>query len=173
MTLADVEIVRLGNPDMQAAFANGSVDAGLVGAPYADQILADGSATAIAEDLTPGAMTVAFVGSGKFVNERPEVAKRFVLALMEAARLMQGENYYSDENVAAYVTYLNATEETIRKSEPQYNDPNQRISIDGLADIERIHRQNGRVEYTEPVDIAKVVDSTFVEWALSILGTAQ
>ena len=173
LTLADVEIVRLGNPDMQAAFANGSVDAGLVGAPYADQILADGSAAAIAEDLTPGAMTVAFVGSGKFINERPEAAKRFVLALMEAARLMQGDDYYSTENVAAYMTYMNATEEAIRKSEPQHNDPNQQISIDGLADIERIHRQNGRVEYTEPVDIAQVVDTIFVEWALSVLGTAQ
>jgi len=173
LTLADVEIVRLGNPDMPAAFANGSVDAGLVASPYADQIIAEGTAAAIAEDLTPGAMTVAFVGSGKFINERPEAAKRFVLALMEAARLMQGDDYYSAENVAAYMTYMNAAEEAIRKSEPQHNDPNQQISVDGLADIERIHRQNGRVEYTDAVDVNSVVDATFVEWALSVLGNAQ
>ncbi len=173
LTLADVEIVRLGNPDMPTAFANGSVDAGLVAAPYADQIIADGGAVAIAEDLTPGAMMIAFAGSSKFVNERPEAAKRFVLALMEAARLTQGDDYFSPENIAAYMTYLNATEDAIRKVEPQSNDPNQQISIDGLADIERIHRQNGRVEYTDPVDMSKVVNSTFVEWALSVLGNAQ
>ena len=173
LTLSDVEIARLGNAEMPAAFANSSVDAGLVASPYANQIIADGAAVAIAEDLTPGAMTVAFVGSGKFVNERPEAAKRFVLSLMEAARLMQGENYFSAENIAAYMTYLNAPEEAIRKVEPQANDPNQQISIEGLADIERIHRQNGRVEYTVPIDVTKVVNSTFVEWALSVLGKAE
>ena len=71
LTIRDVEIVQLGNPDMPAAFANGSIAAGILGSPYADQVIEAGDGTAIAEDLTPGLMTVAFVGSGDFVNERP------------------------------------------------------------------------------------------------------
>ncbi len=170
LTIADVEIVNVGNADMPAAFENGSIDAGLLGSPYADQVIAAGHAVSIAEDLTPGVMTVAFVGSSKFINERPEVAKRFVLALMEAARAMQGDDYLSPENVAAYLAYVNTTEEALRKGVPVIYDPNQTISIEGLGDIERVHRENGRVEYTEPIDLSKVVDTTFVEWALSIMG---
>jgi NitT/TauT family transport system substrate-binding protein len=170
LTLADVEMVRIGNADMPAAFENKSIDAGLLGSPYADQAIAAGHAVPIAEDLTPGVMTVAFVGSSKFINERPEVAKRFVLAQMEAARAMQGDDYLSPENVAAYLTYVNTTEEALRKGVPVIYDPNQTISIEGLGDIERVHRENGRVEYTEPVDLSKVVDTTFVEFALSVLG---
>jgi len=151
-------------------FENDSIDAGLLGSPYADQVIAAGHAVPIAEDLTPGVMTVAFVGSSKFINERPEVAKRFVLALMEAARAMQGENYLSPENVAAYLTYVNTTEEALRKGVPVIYDPNQTISVEGLSDIERVHRENGRVEYTDPVDLSKVVDATFAEFALSVLG---
>jgi NitT/TauT family transport system substrate-binding protein len=170
LTLADVEVVRVGNADMPAAFENKSIDATITGPPYSDQIIANGHGVAIAGDLTPGVMTVAFVGSGKFVTERPEVAKRFALALMEAARAMQGDEYLSAENIAAYLTYVNSTEEALRSGVPVIYDPNQVISVEGLGDIERVHRQNGRVEYTEPIDLSTVVDSSFNEWALSILG---
>jgi NitT/TauT family transport system substrate-binding protein len=173
LTITDVETVNVGNADMPAAFENGSIDAGLLAAPYADQVIAAGTAVSIAEDLTPGAMTVAFVGSSKLINARPEVAKRFVLALMEAARLMQGAAYLAPENVAAYLAYVNTTEDALRKGDPVIYDPNQRIALDGLKDIERVHRQNGRVEYKEPIDLSKVVTTTFVDEALTILGAAK
>ncbi len=99
LTIRDVEMLNIANPDMPLAFENGSIDASLSGSPYADQILNAGTAEVLASDLTPGLMTVAFVGSGKFVNERPEVAERFVLALTEAARMMEGDDYLSPENI--------------------------------------------------------------------------
>ena len=33
-------MVRIGNADMPAAFENGSIDAGVLGSPYADQVIA-------------------------------------------------------------------------------------------------------------------------------------
>ncbi len=96
MTIFDVEPVQTwATRTCRLAFENGSIDAGILGSPYADQVIESGNGVALAEDLTPGLMTVAFVGSGKFLNERPEVAQRFTLALMEAARLMQGDDYLS------------------------------------------------------------------------------
>jgi NitT/TauT family transport system substrate-binding protein len=170
LTIRDVEIVQIGNADMPAAFENGSIDAGLLGSPYADQVIEAGHAVAIAEDLTPGLMTVAFVGSGDFITERPEVAERFALSLMEAARLMQGEDYLSDTNMAAYLSYVNSTEDAIRSGVPVVYDPDQVIPVDGLADVERIHRENGRTEYDEPVDLSNVVDTSFTDQARELLG---
>ena len=170
LRVTDVELVNLANPDMPAAFENKAIDAGLLGSPYAEQVIAAGHAVPIAKDLTPGAMTVAFVASGKFINERPEVARRFVLAMMEAVRTMQGDGYLSPENIAAYLAYVNTTEETLRKGVPLIYDPNLTIPIEGLRDIERVHRENGRTEYTEPIDISTVVDTSFVDYALSVLG---
>ncbi len=170
LTVVDVEMVRIGNADMPTAFENGSIDAGLLGSPYADQVLSAGHAVAIAEDLTPGVMTVAFVGSSKFISERPEAAKRFSLALMEAARMMQGKEYLSAENVAAYLAHVNTTEDALKNGVPLVYDPEQNISVEGLGDIERVHRQNGRVEYTDAIDLSKVVNSSFVEWAGAQLG---
>jgi NitT/TauT family transport system substrate-binding protein len=173
MTIRDVQAINLGNADMPPAFDNGSIDAAILGSPYADQVIESGNGVELAGDLTPGLMTVAFVGSGKFVKERPEVAQRFVLALTEAARMMQGDDYLSQANIDAYLTYTNSTEAALRKGRPVVYDPNMAIPVDGLADVERVHRENGRTDYTTPVDMSKVVDDSFVKQALDVLGPAK
>lgn len=170
LTIRDVEIVQLGNPEMPAALESGSVDAAVLGSPYAEQAIEAGLGMAIAEDLTPGLMTVAFVASDNFVTNRPEVAERFVLAMMQATRLMQGDDYLSDENIAAYLRFVNTDEATLRAGEPVIYDPNMEIPVDGLADVERVHRENGRTEYEEPIDLSTVVDGRFVDAALAVLG---
>lgn len=173
LTIRDVEVVNLGNPDMPAAFENGSIAAGVLGSPFADQVINNGFGEALATDLTPGLMTVAFVGSGQFVTERPEVAARFVLALTEAARLMQGEDYLAPENMAAYLKYTNSDEAAIRSGTPVIYDPNVELPLEGLADVERVHRENGRTEYQEPIDLTNVADTRFVEKALEVLGRTE
>ena len=173
LTIRDVQLINLANADMPAAFANGSIDAAVLGSPYAEQAEADGTAVTLATDLVPGLMTVAFVGSGHFLEDRPEVARRFALALLEAARLMQGDDYLDDENVAAYLAYVNSTEEAVRTGTPVLDDPDLTIPVDGLADVERVHRENGRTDYDEPIDLSKVVVTDFAEWAREMAGPYQ
>src|SRR5690554_5161615 len=173
LTIRDVQPINLANADMPAGFANGSIDAAVLGSPYAEQVEADGTGVTLATDLVPGLMTVAFVGSGQFLEERPEVARRFALALLEGARLMQGDGYLADENVAAYLAYVNSTEEAIRTGTPVLYDPDLTIPVDGLADVERVHRENGRTDYDEPIDLGNVVVTDFAEWALEMAGPYQ
>ena len=44
------------------------------------------------------------------------------------------------------------------------------IPTAGLADQERVHRENGRTEYSEPLDLGNVVDERFTKKALETLG---
>lgn len=170
LTIRDVQMVNMGNPDMAAAFANKSVDAALAGSPYSDQIITAGTGVTLATDLAPGLMTVAFVGSGKFINQRPEVAQRFVLALAEATRLMQGEQYLAQPNIDAYMKFTNTTEAALRKGIPVIYDPKVEIPLKGLADIERVQRENGRTEYDKPLDMKKVIEDKFTMKAVELLG---
>jgi NitT/TauT family transport system substrate-binding protein len=170
LSIRDVNLINVGNPDMPAAFEGRAIDAGILGSPYAQQVEDAGFAVPLATDLTPGLMTVAFVGSGEFISERPEAARRFVLALLEAARLMQGEDFLTQENMNAYLSYVNATEEAIRGDALLIFDPDGVIPVEGLADVERVHRENGRTDYDEPIDLNNVVDTSFVDWAREALG---
>jgi NitT/TauT family transport system substrate-binding protein len=173
LTIRDVELINIANPDMPAAMASGSIDAALAGTPFSDQMVEAGTAEVLATDLTPGLMTVAFVASGEFINERPEAAERFVLALTEAARMMQGEDYLAPENIEAYLKHTTSTEEAIRTGSPVVYDPDMKIPVDGLADVERVHRENGRTEYQDPIDLSTVVDEQFVDKAVGALGEYQ
>ena len=173
LTIRDVNLINIGNPDMPAAFEGGAIDAGILGSPYAAQVQDAGFAQPLETDLTPGLMTVAFVGSGNFINNRPEVAERFTLALMEAARLMQGDDFLARENIDAYLSFVSATEEAVRGDALLVFDPNQVIPVDGLADVERVHRENGRTDYDEPIDLDLVVEESFVDWARDILGEVE
>ena len=171
LTIFDVNLINVGNPDMPLSFEAGAIDAGILGAPFADQAEASGFAVPFAEDLTPGLMTVAFVGSGRFVETRPEVARRFALALLEASRLMQGDELFARENLDAFLSFLpGTTEEALRAGSPVVFDPNQEIPVDGLADVERVHRENGRTAYETPIDLEDVVELSFMAWALEQLG---
>ena len=170
LTIRDVELMNIGNADMPAAIEGKSIDAALLSSPFSDQVIASGNAVVLAQDITPGLMTIAFVGSGKFINERPEVAERFVLALAEAARLMQGDDYLDQENIDAYLKFTASTEEAIRTGSPVIYDPNVTIPVDGLADIERVYRENGRTEYEQPLDLSKAIDETFTKKAIETLG---
>lgn len=172
LTIRDVQLLNVGNADMPAAIEAKSVDAVLLSSPYSDQIVKAGTGVLLVQDITPGLMTVAFVGSGKFVKERPEVAQRFVLAMAEAARLMQGADYLSQPNIDAYMKFTASTVEALRSGSPAVYDPNIAIPVDGLADLERVHRENGRTEYDKPLDMAKVVDTRFAAKAVELLGKA-
>ncbi|WP_309086163.1 ABC transporter substrate-binding protein [Chelativorans sp.] len=170
LTIRDVELINIGNADMPAAIQGKSLDAALLSSPYSDEVLNAGTGVVLAQDFTPGLMTVAFVASGKLISERPEVAERFVLALAEAARMMQGDDYLSPENIEAYVKHTASTEEALRKGAPVIYDPNIEIPVEGLADMERVHRENGRTEYDEPLDLSKAIDTTFVDKAIAAIG---
>jgi NitT/TauT family transport system substrate-binding protein len=173
LTVFDVKMSKIGNPDMPAAFKTKALDAALTGAPYAQQILMDGTGKALVKDMVPGAMTVVFVYSGKFIKGRPEVAKKFMVGLMKGARAMQGNKFLSDKNMAAYMKYQKASENAIRKGIPMLYDPNLTIYTECLADIERVHMKNGRLTYSKPIDKKKVADSSFQQYAVSVLGKAK
>jgi len=170
LTIRDVDLVNVANPDAPASFEGGAIDAGILGSPYAQQIEEAGFGTELAGDLTPGSMTVAFVGSDNFVTNRPEVARRFALALMEAARRMQGDDFLSEENMDAYLTHVSSTPEAVAGDSLLVFDPDLVIPVDDLADVERVHRENGRTEYAEELDLSNVVNTEFTEWALDALG---
>jgi ABC-type nitrate/sulfonate/bicarbonate transport system substrate-binding protein len=171
LTLRDVQLLNIGNADMPAAMEAKSVDAVLTSSPYSNQILEAGTGKLLMQDITPGLMTVTFVASGKFLKDRPEAAQRFVLAMTEAARLMQGDEFLSQPNMDAYLKYTASTPAAVKAGRVIF-DPNMAIPTAGLADAERVHRENGRTDYDKPLDMAKVIDDRFVAKAIEILGKA-
>lgn len=173
LSLKDVTVVNLPNPDMVAALKNGAIDAALIGTPFSTQALSDGTAVTLVKDWIPGYSTTTYMYSGKFIKERPEVGKRFMTALIKGARAVQGSEYLSDENVKAYVKYTGSTDKVIRETPPQLYDLNGLITKENIKEQERIHRDSGATEYKQAIDVDKMFDGTFAEAAIKTLGGAK
>lgn len=170
LKIRDIEIVNLANPDMPLAFEKASVDAVLTSTPYSEQIMAGGKGVLLAQDMAPGAMTTVFMYSDKFMKERPEVAKRFMIALIKGSRAMQGDNYLDPANLQAYLKYVTATEKAIKSGKPQYYDPDCKVYIDSVKNMEEVYRWAGWTTYTSVIPPEKMADTSFVESAVRVLG---
>ena len=170
LTTKDIEIVNLANPDLPLAIEKGAIDAALTGSPYSEQILAGGKGVLLAQDTAPGAMTTVFMFSGKFMKERPEVAKRFMIALVKGSQAMQGDKYLDPPNLKSYLKYVTSTEDAIRKGKPQLFDPNLKVYIDSIKDLEEVFRWAGWTNYTTVIPHNRMIDSSFEENAVKVLG---
>ena len=170
LTTKEIEIVNLANPDLPLAIEKGAIDAALAGPPYSDQILAGGKGVLLAQDTAPGAMTTVFMYSGKLMKERPDVARRFMLALVKGSRAMQGNRYLDPANLKAYLRYVTSTEEAIRKGKPQLFDPDLKVYIDSIKNMEEVFRWAGWTNYTSVILPDRMVDLSFEEYAVKVLG---
>jgi NitT/TauT family transport system substrate-binding protein len=166
----DFELVSLANPDHGPALRAGRVDAALTGSPFASAALAQSMARPLLENFAPGTATTVFAYSGGFMKARPETATRFMIALLQAARAMQGQKYFDPENIAAYKKYTGASDAVLRADPPLQYYPDLRIVTGTIVDMERTFREAGLADYAAPIPLEAMVERKFQLEAVRRLG---
>lgn len=166
----DFELVNLPNPDHGPALRAGRVDASLTGSPFSSAALAQFLARPLLENFAPGTSTTVFAYSGGFMRTRPEVATRFLMALMAAARAMQGDRFLHPENIAAYKKYTGVRDEVLREEPPLLYYPDLRLVTSTVVDMEKAFREAGLADYAVAIPIEQMVDRRFQQEALKGLG---
>jgi NitT/TauT family transport system substrate-binding protein len=166
----DFELINLPNPDHGPALRAGRVDASLTGSPFSSAALAQFQARPLLENFAPGNASTVFAYSGGFMRQRADVATRFLMALMKAARAMQGLRFLDAENVAAYKKYTGVRDEVLQNEPPLVYDPNMRIVTTTILDMEKTFRDGGLADYSVPMAIETMVDRRFQQEAMTRLG---
>jgi NitT/TauT family transport system substrate-binding protein len=172
LSLGDVDLVLLPFPDVPQALAQSAVDFALPAEPFATRALEAGSAAMFLENIAPGLMNTVVFFSARLRNEEPRVAQAFVVGLMRAARDLQGAAAKSDEHVRILAQYTHLSPDVLRASAFNTWDPDLRIQGDDLLDQQRVHIQNGRTEFIEPLPLDRLVDERYEAAALQKLGPA-
>lgn len=157
LTIKDVTLVNIANPDMPAALKNGSVDAALVSSPFNEQAIADG---AVSLAVPPAGTSGTGVIYGDKFGKGPN-AQKFFNAMVKASKDLQGEARYSDENAKIIGDALGQSAADIKKT-PLYTwKPDLAPLPDQMQAMERIWMQAGAITYKEPIPLAKYVDESF------------
>lgn len=156
----DVDVVNLGNPDMPTALANGSLDAGLISAPFSTLAIEDGTGVSMAVPPA-GTSGTGMIFGGQFAGS--DNAQKFFDAVAKAAKDLQGEERYSDENLQIIAEATGQTVEEL-KSVPLYTWlPNLEPLPEQLKGMEAVWMESGAIEYAESIERDAYIDASFAE----------
>jgi NitT/TauT family transport system substrate-binding protein len=172
LAIDDVDLVLMPFPDVPQALTQGAVDFALPAEPFATRALEAGGAAMFLENIAPGLMNTVVFFSARLRAEQPRAAQGFLVGLMRAARDLQGAAAKSNEHIRILAQYTRLSPEVLRASAFNAWDPDLRIHGEDLLDQQRVHIQNGRTEFTEPLPLDRLVDERFQAAALQTLGPA-
>ncbi len=115
--------------------------------------------------------TVVFF-SAPIRQDRAAAAQGFTVALMRAARDLQGEAAKSDEHLRILSPYTRLGVDVLRASAFNAWDPDLTIQQDGLMDQQLVHIQHARTEFAESIPPERLIDDRFQAAALQRLDPA-
>jgi len=158
LTLNDITIVNLANPNMPTALSSGSVDAAFTSTPFNSTAITSGAAFQLARTPDGSAGTGVIYG-GKFA--KTGLAQPFFDALAHGSKDLQGSGIKDAKNLKIIADATKQDPQVVASS-PQFRWlPNLAPHTKALTDMESIWKGAGALNYTDPLDQSKFVDSTF------------
>jgi NitT/TauT family transport system substrate-binding protein len=177
LTYNDVKHVFMAYPQHVVALTNGAVDFAVTAEPIATLAVKSGKVVKF-HDLSyyPNQQAAALLYSGEFITKRPEVAKRFMIAYVQAVRFYNGalkNGGFNGKNADKVIKIL--SENTKIKDQALYREmvpngvnPDARLNVASLRKDYEFYKEQGYIE--KPIDVSKAIDTSFVEQAVKALG---
>jgi NitT/TauT family transport system substrate-binding protein len=174
MTIDDVHVTYMPFPDQVAALGTGAIDAawGLI-EPQATTALRRGFAEILEPAPRPGNQTTVIFYSHRFMQERPDTARRWMVAYLRGIRDLTGEGWRQPENLAILSRATGLPTDLIEEAVAPYWDPDGRINREDLADQQRFYQERGHLQYRDLLAIDALIDESWLEAARRELGPAK
>ena len=173
MGIKDVEEVNLGFPEMIVALKNKGIDAAIMPDPFAATAIRQGEAALLAPEakIGVGDLSTMIFFSGEFMRQRAGVAERFLRTVLRGAKETQGSYNKDPELVALLAKSTKLSPQAIQDSTPPGFDPNLDIAkfATSLRNQERVYMALGRLTYTTPVPMDRLIDASFIHKAAASL----
>jgi len=174
LTRDDVELRYMSFPDMNAALANGALDATWQVEPLATLAEDRGIARRLAggDEIYPNQQLAALYYSPDFAA-RTDQARRFMVAYVRSLRDYNDafvKNVGRAEVAQILAKYTTVTDLALYdRLVPAGLDPDGRLNVPGIRDDVGLFVRLGCIQ-GEPPDVGQVVDESFVNYALGVLG---
>jgi ABC-type nitrate/sulfonate/bicarbonate transport system substrate-binding protein len=174
LTRDDVEIVYMAFPDMVPALANGAVDAAVLLEPFIAVAKERGIAGPIpgTDELYPNQQVATLYYSPDFA-QRTEAARRFMIGYLRAVR--DYNDAFTKGVGRAEVVQILAQNTPVKdvalydKLVPAGPDPDGRLNVAGIRDDVALWTRIGCTQ-GEVADVRQVIDESFAQYAVGVLG---
>jgi NitT/TauT family transport system substrate-binding protein len=178
LTLADINFQHMSFPDMITAFQNRAIDAGIVIEPFVSRIEKQGTAVRWkgTQDFYGNQQVAVIMYGPKLVEEQQEVARRWMTAYLRGLRDYNDgfgpKRLRRDEVVQTLIKHTPIKDASVYDEiRPAGLDPDGKLEMPSIRRDLAYYEQTGKV--TAQIDLAKVIDTSFQEYALRQLGPYQ
>ena len=173
LTISDIDLVTIPFPLMPQALAGGQIEAAIAADPFATMAIKKGYGVILSGDHLPYLDAVVLYYNKDFATRRRRVAEAFMVGFLKGARDLYNKGWKSEEHIAIHAKYTKTPPEIVRDSFPPFIHPNGRLNVDNLMEQQRFLMGRGYLKYTDLIDINKMIDYSFVESALKVLGEVK
>ncbi len=177
LTPSDVNLIEMPFGDMNVGMANKAVDIALLTEPN----ITLGEQKGISKlwksgyDFTPAHQLSVLMFSPSFIKDKPEVAKRYMVAYVKGIRDYY-EAFFKGKNKAEIISYLvkyTGTKDpaSFEKMVPHGVDPNGYVNAKSIMDDQDWFIAKGYSK--DKIDEKSLIDNQFVDYAIQRLGKYQ
>ena len=160
-----VDRVGMAPPDHVKLLASKQVDAAVTAEPFGAIAEANGVGKRIYVGDRIKALEhlqiAVIMFSGKFIRERPKVAKGFLTAYVRGIRFIHQQGVKSDEVIGVLSKHIRVNPADIRASTPFYLSPDGRPNVESLAAQQEWYVKMGMVKQKVPME--RVVDLSLLQ----------
>jgi NitT/TauT family transport system substrate-binding protein len=174
----NVEVKIVPYPQVPAALAGNGLDVGTTLEPYATKAIEQGIGINLmwVDELRPNDIGGVLMYSEKFIKERPQAARNFMVAYVKAIRYylnaFQGKDAALRKEVIGILAKNTAVKEPdlYEKMRVPGFDPNGRANLTSLKTLFSEFVSMGYIQHPEKVKVESLVDNSFIDYALQQLG---
>ena len=178
MKFSDLKLQIIPFPSMVPAFGNNAIDAAIVSEPIATVAIKAGVAQMLAssDKFYPNQQIAVLFYGNKFIENRPDVAKRFMIAYVKAVRFYYDalkDGHFAGPNAKAVISilqqYSNVKDpDTYAAMIPAGIDPDAFLNIQSMDKDIAFWQDLKLIE--GPIKAIQAIDTQFVENAVKVLG---
>jgi NitT/TauT family transport system substrate-binding protein len=177
LRLEDVDLRPLPFGDMPAAYAGGSIDSSFLLEPLVS--LGEQRGVLVRwrglDEIFPNLPLGLIAYATRFADGQPDAARAFMVGYVRSVRAyLDGMDHGRNRDlvVAALTRHTEVKDAAVyERMVPAGLNPDGRVNIEGLAESVETYRAMGAL--TEAVDLARVVDHQYVDYARERLGPYQ
>jgi NitT/TauT family transport system substrate-binding protein len=173
LTMKDIETVAIPYPDLNTALSTGAIDAAVHFEPLFTVGINQGFAVSWkrADEIYPNHQSAAILYGSSFVENKPDVARRWMLAYVQGVRyyndaFLKGQN--RDEVIGILAQATGASPQVLSASVPVGLNPDGYVNAQGLADDVQTLRELGYI--AQPFDVSTIIDNGYAAAAVAQLG---
>jgi NitT/TauT family transport system substrate-binding protein len=177
LELTDVQIEQVAFPEQMSALGNGKIDAGITLEPFVTMAEAGGIAVPLFDiaEAMPGHTAQNLFYSPDFIKDQPEVGRRFMIAYIKALRYLEDayvKGINREEAINIFIKHTQLKDRALYDKMAQSNSElNGNINVAGIERDQDFYMRMGYQQ--QKADVRSFVDTSFGEYAVSVLGRYQ